>query len=262
VTWLPISHLILPLQMVIVADRYMLLPTLGLALAIGFAITRVPRPPVRAALAIAVCLAAALRTLDAQATWASPRELWSRAVESNPHDLGAWSMLAEAYDDAHLPDLAMAAVQRAREYGDSPRLELREALLLLGRGDRAAALPVLRRAAEGGEPKAMSNLALLEQGSQPDDALGWARRGAAAAPMSAHALRTLGKLALSAHPEEALPAFELAYRLEPSPDNRYNLGLGYLALHRAAEAIPLFEACVADGKPDARAALDEARRRL
>ncbi len=264
VTWIPVSHLVLPLQMVIVADRYALLLTLGVALAVAFAITRVPRPAIRIALAIAICLASALRTLDAQATWSSPRTLWARAVESNPDNVDAWGMFAAALDDAGEPELASAAVDRGLEHGESARLLLRKALLLQSR-DPAAALVLFRRAAEAGDPRAMSNLALLELADKPDDALFWARLGVAAAPLSAHGERTLGKVALATHPEEALTAFELAYRVEPqSLDNRYNLGLAYLVLHRASEAIPHLEACVADSHLAARArdALVEAHRQL
>jgi hypothetical protein len=270
--WLPASHLILPLQMIAVADRYALIPTLGFALAIAVGCAHVPRERLRAIAVGVVALAGALRTLDAQSTWASTEALWARAVASNPDDGDAWSFYAEALDEAGEHALAEAVVDEGLAHVDSRRLLLRKALLLVERGHRTEALPIFLRAAQAGEPKAMSNFALLEladaerPGAPPgllDDALAWARRGATAAPTSAHAHRSHGKVALAAHhDDEALAAFTSAYELEPqSLGNRYNLALALLALHRVAEAVPHLEACLADPAlaDRARAALAEAR---
>jgi hypothetical protein len=42
--WIPFGHLILPLQMVVIADRYMLFPSLGLALFAAAGLSRGPTP--------------------------------------------------------------------------------------------------------------------------------------------------------------------------------------------------------------------------
>jgi Tfp pilus assembly protein PilF len=64
--------------------------------------------------------------------------------------------------------------------------------------------------------------------------------------------------------DEALEAFSRALALEPTPANRYNLGLALLALHRPAEALPHFEAASADPQiaRSAAEALAETRRQL
>ncbi|MGN6104632.1 MAG: tetratricopeptide repeat protein, partial [Kofleriaceae bacterium] len=263
--WLPVSHLILPLNMVAVADRYAMLMSLGFALAAAAALARIPARGVRAVAVAAFAILAAVRSYDAQSKWASSILLWERATESDPASARAWSMLAEAFTDLDRPDLAQAAVTRGLAHTQGPRLLLRQAILLADRGDRAGALPFLRRAAEGGEPRAMSNLALLElEGGRLDEALAWARRGAAADPQLAHTQRTRGKVALAAHQlDEAYEAFRVALRLESAAPNRLNLALALLALDRAAEAIPLLEATAADPAlgARARALLVEARRR-
>jgi hypothetical protein len=273
--WLPASHLVLPLQMIVVADRYALIPTLGIALAVAVGCARISHVRLRAAVVAVIALAGALRTLDAQSNWASTEALWTRTVASNPDDGDAWSFYAEALDEAGDPALAATVVDEGLAHVDSRRLLLRKALLLVNSGHRAEAMPLFLRAAQAGEPKAMANLALLEladaekPGASPSllaDALDWARRGAAAAPTSAHAHRTHGKVALAAqHPDEALAAFTSAYELEPQNlGNRFNLALALLALHRPGEAIPHLEACAADPELAARAsaALDDARRQL
>src|SRR5580704_1019709 len=56
--WLPVSHLILPIQQVVVADRYLLIPTLGLALAGAAGIAAIGNARIRVALASAIALAA------------------------------------------------------------------------------------------------------------------------------------------------------------------------------------------------------------
>jgi tetratricopeptide (TPR) repeat protein len=246
--WLPVSHALLPLQHT-VADRYALLPTLGFALAVACGVSRLPASRVRTALIAAIVIAAGFRSCDAQGTWASNRALWARAVESDPADPTAWSQYAETLDVAGDVRAALAATAEGLRVAPSPVLQLREALLLREVGDAAGALVAMRAAAEAGEPKAMSNLALLELAAgDVDDALTWARRGAAAGPLRAQAQRTHGKVALAAHAqEEALAAFTRAYALEPAYlGNRFNLALALIALGRGAEARPHLDACASD----------------
>jgi tetratricopeptide (TPR) repeat protein len=254
--WFPASHLALALQHV-VADRYALWPTLGLALAAAIGIARLATPRARIALATVIAVAELARSLDAQASWASSTALWQRAVASDPADGNAWSMYAEALAISGRADLAEAAVAEGLRRAPSPRLELRQALLLVARGRRAEAMPILERAARGGEPRAMTDLALLElDAGRLDDALAWSARAAAAAPLTASAQRAHGKVALAAgRPGEALPAFVAAYQLEPQNlGNRYNLALALIALDRAAEARPHLAACLADAALHDRAA--------
>ena len=249
VAYLPFSHAILPLQMVLVADRYLLVPSLGLAVFAACALVRIPDSRMRAALIEVIVLAAGLRTLDAQAQWSDARALWSRAVDSNPADGDAWSNYAETLDQAGDSDAAVAATEHGLRESTSPRLHHRYALLLAERGESDRALVEMRAAADGGDYRAMSDLALwLSNLGRSADALAWASRATAAAPEYVNGQRLHGKIALAANePAEALGAFEVAYALEPSNlANRFNLALALLALGRTADAKPHLDAAAAD----------------
>ena len=248
--WLPVSRLVLPLRAVLVNDRYLLFPTLGFVLAIAVGLHAIASVGARRALIAVVVLAAALRTLDAESTWRDGRTLWERAVASNPADGDAWSMYSEALMDDGDPQRAMEVVATGLRLSRAPRLLMRKALLALKYGnDRAHAEELMRVAADAGEPKAMTNLALLllEDG-KPADAIAWARKATEVAPSYANGYRIRGKVELASQlPGEALASFEHAHALSPGDlGNRYNLGLALQQLHRPDEARPHFEACVAD----------------
>jgi len=246
VGWFPASRIVLSVRLIFVADRYLLLPTLGLALGLAAGLCALPRRGA-IALAAALLLAGALRTLSAQASWSTSQTLWANAVDSNPQDGEAWARYAEAAGPAD----AERVITEAMEHTSLPRLRMQHALLLLGRGERKAAMDDMRIAAEAGYPIAMSNLALLllEDGA-PEAALAFARRGAALSPIHAQSQRTHGKVALAnGQFEEARGAFERAYQFEPTNlDNRFNLGMALAGVGRIDEARREFDACLASPK--------------
>ncbi|MDB4959672.1 MAG: hypothetical protein JWO36_7241 [Myxococcales bacterium] len=248
--WLPVSRLVLPLRIVQVADHYILFPTLGLALALAVGVTAIASKRARYALIIVVAVAASMRTFDAQSNWRDSRTLWERAVASNPTDGNAWSIYSESLMDAGDPQAAMEAVSAGLKRSRAPRLLMRKALLVLQYGkNRSAAEDAMRAAADGGEPRAMTNLALLYfEDRKFDAALQYARRATAIAPSYAHGHRIVGKIALATqHPDEALAAFQSAYSLAPLDlANRYNLALALIELNRRDEARPFLEACLSD----------------
>lgn len=247
-TWFPASRIVLPVRLVVVADRYLLLPTLGLALMLAAGILALPRRRTAIALAATVVIASGARTLVAQAAWRDSRTLWLRATESNPHDANAWSMYAEALVDAGALDDADRAIERGLVETSSSRLVLRRALLLVRRGDRTSARQWMQRAAEAGEPIAMANLArMLAETGDLEGGIEWGRKAVAAAPVYAHGYRTLGMLALAARrPDEAHAALVRAVALEPTCANRYELARSLAALKRTEEARAELEACAAD----------------
>lgn len=243
--WLPASHLVLPLQMIYVADRYLLIPSLGLALMAAAALCRAPlRARARQLLAGAIVLAAALRTLDAQANWRDDLTLWERAVASDPDSGETWSMYVQALDEAGAAEAAWTAVEEGLARDRTPRLVMRKANMLIARGDRAAGVALMREAAEANEPRAMANLALLlDADGKHAEALDWARR-ADGIPY-AHTHRVHGKLALAAGlASEALAAFRAAYELDRADaNNQYNLALALIATGAPSDALPLLVQC-------------------
>ena len=247
--WLPASRLVLPLRAVLVADRYILFASLGLAIALAVGLLALPASRARTALIGVVCVVAAVRTLDAQAGWADSLTLWERAARANPIDGNAWSGYAEAYQELGRPDLAAGVVEEGLASSQDPRLLLRGALIALDHGDRERGLELMRRSAEGGHPPAMSNLARLRlQEGHGDEAVQWARKAVAAAPLYAKGYRTLGVVLLALHhPDEALAALERASRLAPTDlGTRYDLALVLIELHRDAEARGHLEAASSD----------------
>lgn len=254
--WLPVSHAILPIRTVFVADRYLLIPSLGLALAAAVAISRVASANARVALIAAIAFAATLRTLDASASWQSPESLWERAVTSNPNDGMAWSMYLEALEESGQTGRADAVVARGLEHTSSPRLVMHDALMRLRAGDRVAAMARMIEAAGGGEPRAMANLALLLlRDGRLDEALVWARLSTLTHSGYVHGHRVRGKVALAAgKSEEALAAFAYVLQIEPdSAPNRMNVAMALIELRRPAEARPHLEACVGDPQVGAHA---------
>jgi tetratricopeptide (TPR) repeat protein len=233
--WFPVSELVLPVQTVALADRYLLTSTLGAALVAAIGIARIPRPASRRALLAVLCVAACARTLDAVQTWASPRALWQRAVDADPADTHAWSELANAYAEAGDLDTALAVTEQGLANAPGGALWLRDGLLELARGDRETGVARVRVAAELGNAIAMADLAAL---IPPAEGLAWARRAAVAAPGSAHAHRTLGRLALAGgFVDEAIAASARAVELDPGDAaNHYQWALALLAAGRDTDA--------------------------
>lgn len=247
--WLPVGHLLLPLQMVFVADRYLLVPSLGFALAVAALLVRIPRPRLYIAASAALVVAFALRTLDAQASWASNETLWQRAIASNPSDGNAWAMYLEALDaDGRVADAARV-VHEALAHSRLPRLVMHAGLTALAEGRTDEGFALMTEAATHGEPRAMANLAnLYADRGRLDEALRWARYATVAAPSYTNGHRVRGKVArLAHHADESRYAFEHAYLLDPtSAANRYNLALAYADDQRTADARTLLESCIDD----------------
>ena len=248
--WLPVGHLLLPLQMVFVADRYLLVPSLGFALAVAFGLAAIARPRLRSIAIAAVCAAFGLRALSAQAAWDSNEALWQRAIASSPEDGAAWAMYLEALDADGRSDEAGRVIDDALAHSRLPRLVLHAGLVALREGRADDAFALFREAATRGEPRAMANYAnqLAERG-QLAEALRWARYATTADPSYPNAHRIRGKVARLAdqHSLESLHAFERAYQLEPDVAiDRYNLGIAYADAGRTSEARALLESCVAD----------------
>ncbi len=254
-SWLPISHLVLPLHMIGVADRYALVLVLGFTLAVAVGVRRLPRMKMQVAVVAVLALAAVIRTLDARATWSSDLFLWERAVASNPNDLKAWSAYAYELEALGLDNEAAQAVDVGLAFGTDGRLLLRRALLQLKHGELDEGFATMGQAADAGEARAMGNYAqlLLDRGRK-NEALEWGRKAARYGPMLPQARRSHGMAALATgHAAEALESFALTLALEPSALNRYNLSLALLTVGRANEAVPLLEQCVLDPRVGGRA---------
>ena len=213
--WLPASRLVLPLRDVLVADRYLLVPTLGVALAIAAGVLAAPRG--RTAIAAAIVAFASWRALDAQAAWHDGQTLLARAVASNPDDGDAWAAYADALEAGGQGARAIELRDRALARAPTARLELGQALAVMP-SDPARGRALLERAAHDGEPYAMADLALVRLGErEPDDALAWARRATDGQRVyQATWSARCHVAAATGHRDEAAAACALALAIDPA----------------------------------------------
>ena len=216
--WFPASRIVFSLRAVLAADRYLLFASLGFALALAAGLLALRASPLRTALIGVICLAAGVRALDARGTWRDSEAMWRRVSEINPNDSLAWSALvelAEARGDAEGAEKLLA---EGLSHGRAPRLVLRVALLALARGDRPAAMSAMREAAERGEVRAMSNLALLLHQEGADvEAKRWARAAVEDSPLYTQGHRIRARIALETRTlDEAIVALAAVHALEPA----------------------------------------------
>ena len=244
VGWFPVSRLVLPVKAIVVADRYLLFPSLGLALALAAGMVVISKRRAAIALVAVIALASGLRTLVAQASWRDKLALWENAVASNPYDGNAWSTYVEALASSGQHERALVEANRGIAIAPAPRLQMQLGLLLLST-DRAQARTLMQRAAEGGIPQAMTNLAvLITDDGHPADALPWARRATELLPRYTLGFRILGKIALVAgRTDEAIAAFERTLALEPTCTNQKSLANALRTANRNDEAARILGSC-------------------
>jgi tetratricopeptide (TPR) repeat protein len=195
------------------ADRYTYLPSIGIALALCFALARLAGTR-KARLVLGVVGIGALAGLACATsrqvrTWRDGITLFGRAAEAVPRNYLAWSHLGVALAEAGRRDEARRAFE--------------------------AALAIQPRHAE-----AENNLGqlLLEQGA-PREALSHFERALGLEPGLSQAAGNLGAaLAALGRDEEALRAFRRAAELAPGEAaSWWNLGLQFLRLERREEAL-------------------------
>ena len=216
--WFPASRLVLPLRNVLVADRYLAFATLGLALVVASIVGAIASPRLRAALVAVIVAAACARTFVAQAAWRDDVTLWAHAASAYPRDGEAWARYAEALDDDGNSAGAAEVIDLGLARSSHPRLLVDHARRLYASGDMADAVPLLRRAAEAGDPYGMIDLAIvLDSEHRGPEALAWARRAVAAGGEHADLEDNLCRIALHAgEPAEALAACDRAQAMRPA----------------------------------------------
>jgi tetratricopeptide (TPR) repeat protein len=160
---------IIPIN-VLVADRYLYLPSLGGALVEGALVWVVWRAG-RRALAVVICVflaaAGAAMTIERNGVWRDSFSLWSSVVEEFPESGEARLLVAAAYADLAEPDYdaALAEIDRAGDLmGDSPKPHVSRGRLLMRMGRRDEALAELEKARElGGDDSLAAYKSLLEK---------------------------------------------------------------------------------------------------
>jgi Flp pilus assembly protein TadD len=219
-----------------VADHYLYLSMLGVAMLVAWAAVAWPRPAVPVAVLVAFALAG-LSFLQAQ-VWRDTGTLFEHTLAHRPDSLAAPVSLSAWSMERNRPDDAMRWAQLAVER--HPRdaqghVALAVALAAHSRLDDAVA--AYRRAIELSptEAPAYANLAgLLAQTGKVADALPLAQRAIELDPSNPAARVNLGTMLLqSDRPHEALPHLELAVQLAPGDVTAHtNYGFALLVTGR------------------------------
>ncbi len=167
------------------ADRFALLPSVGLALGVAPTATALARRwrPLGPLAPLCLLVLYVAGTLVEAPAWANDDALWAKAVALEPRSAQAHRNLGIVYLERRRPDLALAHLDRARSLGDgADQIEYWRALALEALGRRgeaaaAAAAAVARRPASG-SIRALHGLLLAQEGAldSADQALVLARR--------------------------------------------------------------------------------------
>ncbi len=245
-TWIcflaPVSQVIFPLQNII-ADRYMLLPSMAFAVALAAGLLRIGRRALRLGLLFGLLGISLMSTVVHTRNWASSERMYQQAVMVHPTWVEGLSQLAQlAAARGQLPE-AQQWLERATEVDPyNPSVALRTSTLLVSAGQSGRAIKVLEAAtAHSRNDKIRANLAILYwRAEQYDAALRWASEAVAIQPLVPHNQRALGLAALALGKFEiAGRAFEEALRLQPHHrDNHINMAVYYRQIQRPEKAEP------------------------
>jgi len=183
---------ILRYSAVIAYDRYLHLPTLGVAIALASLVTPAwlrSGTPGRTALAaslVALALVATLATRTALLPWRDTLGVWRQAVRVSPGVPDAWNGLGATHSAAGRSDEALAAFRRAIAVGPQyvdAYFNLGRELML--RGDVQGALPFLEFAVthEPGDAQVLLQMGTAhERSNRPAEAEVFYRRALARRP--------------------------------------------------------------------------------
>jgi Flp pilus assembly protein TadD len=210
----------------LIAERYLYLPSAGLALLVAVAWDAWPwrRPAgtwTRAAAAAVLVVAGAATTIDRNRVWHDDLTLWTDAAKKAPGSAAAHEYLGFALLTAGQPTAAASSLSRAIEIDPTrhdARTNLASALAALGRSEEAMVQlePVLAARPLSAEAHAILGYALAARGRLPEAAAAY-RRALQLDASLARVHNALGVvLAQLAEPESAAAEFREAMRLDPS----------------------------------------------
>ena len=145
IAYLPVSHLVIP-HGVLIAERLLYLPSVGLALAAGAALDRLPRRAWTVAL-VALTAAGAVRSALRVPVWRDNRAAALALIADAPLSYRSWDYLGWEYLWADRPERALESFRRAAAiYPGDARLYLAAAHMAHVLGRTALAESLLVRA--------------------------------------------------------------------------------------------------------------------
>lgn len=252
----PVSQVLLPLQNYI-ADRYLLLPSLGFVIVLTLLLKKLPSAKLSGIATVGLVALFSINTLVQSQSWSSTTELYRQALRVHPSWVPGMMQLARLEARRGRMKEAMALIRRAKAVNPNhPKVAIRESLFLVRKGKTQQAISILRKAAQTSkDDKVRANLALLLQRVKKlEEAYKWAKESVTIRPMVPHNQRVLGVVALSLKRwEVAQKALQTAYDLEPfSPQNAANLGVLYHHLKQPEKAASYFRRAQQLGRQRAR----------
>jgi tetratricopeptide (TPR) repeat protein len=247
-----------------VADHYVYLPMLGVALAAAWGASKL-KPQARVLVTAALLVGLGVRSFVQAGYWLDDRTLFTRTLEVNPRSVAALSQLASMALDQSRPDDAEVLAKRALEVRpDYPTAWVGLASSYSMRGRAAEAFDAYRSALaiSPNNPEVLVNFGIaMAQAGQLDEAERLLKRAIEQAPTDSKAHMNLGTVYnFKARPDLARREYEAAIRWNPTDAAAHtNLGFILMSLGLTEEARREFTAAlrVQPGFADAQRALWE-----
>ncbi len=246
VSYFPFSRLLFPIR-IIAADRYMLLPSLGLALVVAAGLARISRPLIfRLALA-AVAIASTVLSIRAVPVWRSSVALFANATQQQPQIAELWLRWgANIYTEQRDAAAAEAVIDAGlRVHPADGSLILKKSNFRAAAKDLAGAEHWLRIGAELTHARCYNQLALLlSEAQRHDEAIEFAQRAVDKRPAEPAFRKTLAQVLTQANRlEAALAAWRTLVAMRPDvAEANYELGRALWNAGKAAEAATYLDA--------------------
>jgi Flp pilus assembly protein TadD len=216
---LPVCGL-LPLGHTSLADRYLYVPSIAMCLTAGWLLTRIPKVPMRAIIAVVMLTVPAVITHLRARAWSDSTTLWQTTLAAYPTCALAWQNLTAAHYAAG--DLVQALAVARRSLAAAPhdmKLAVNAAAILMETGEYAEAEQTL---AQAEQQHAATPEILVKRGE-----------------LALRQLRPRGALELFEQARQARPGWgEADLGLTYAWDQAGNAAQALSAARRAVEATP------------------------
>lgn len=129
-----------------VADHYLYLPMIGVALIVTALLARVKWPALAIVIGWIACCALGVRTLDQTKYWRNSETLWTHTIALNPNSWVSYLNLGEHYVARDQPDRAIGLLKQSIALRDNDPARLNLGVVFLDRKQFAEAIAEFERA--------------------------------------------------------------------------------------------------------------------
>jgi len=127
-----------------VADHYLYMPMIGVALIAAGLLARLPKAAIP--FAFVLCVALGTRANDQTRHWMNSESLWTHTIQRNPNSWVSYLNLGEYYSSINQPERAEEYLLRSVKLRDNDPAHLNLGVIYLERQDIAAAIREFERA--------------------------------------------------------------------------------------------------------------------